>query len=122
MKFKVGAKASGLNEETSRATFTVDRIFRIWGIEAYLTSGNDQPTMHKSESLHKEGRAFDLRLPSRLVAEFYHDAWDQKIHPVDERVCEALRIQLMGDFDVILECHQDNPYAWHIHVEYDPKD
>ncbi len=112
-----GVQLEGLTSETVCALFVCDRIYRQHGIEAVITSARDS----HSDGLHPEGKAFDLRLPSRLVFErIFEEPWDRKKRDLDERIWVELIVALGQEFDVILERHQTNPWVWHIHVEHDP--
>ncbi len=123
MIYKTAVRIEGLTEETARALIQCGEVYRSWSLEAVLTSGKDQPDAHGATSLHKDGRAFDLRLPSRLVyAKFFNgEAWGKRIYAVDRAIAKEMESTIGDDFDVVLEHHQANPYAWHIHVEFDPK-
>lgn len=112
-----GVQLGGLTDETIRALFVCDRVYRQHGIEAVITSARDS----HSDGLHPEGRAFDLRLPSRLVFEqILKEPWDRKKRDLDEIIEIELIETLGGEFDVTLERHHSNPFWWHIHVEWDP--
>lgn len=118
MRLKSGVKLEGMTERTLRALVEVDRLVREeFALDIVVTSANDQ---HEPPSLHAAGQAFDLRLPSRLVAEKFFGKWDRKIARIDKRVTERIRERLGDPFDVILEQYQKNPMVWHIHVEHDP--
>ena len=111
----------GMTLTTQYALGLCDLVFKDLGVEMIVTSGMDSPNSHSSTSLHKKGRAFDIRLPSRSVYESYFGEWDQRIRAFDGTVCEALKESLGEDFQVVLELHQKSPWSWHVHVELDPK-
>ncbi len=96
-----------------------DLIFESLDLEMVITSAFDGN--HGANSKHYEGRAFDLRLPTRVVFDRYFDSWDQISRGFDENVCKDLRVALGPDFQVILETHQESPWSWHVHVELDPR-
>lgn len=113
-----GVVLEGMTPETTDALLRCGGIFSQHGLTAVVTSGRDS---HAS-GLHPTGRAFDLRLPSRLVFEqVLRTPWDKKERDFDQRVALEIRAALGENFDVILERHQSNQWAWHIHVEYDPR-
>lgn len=120
MKIKPGVRLEGMTERTLWALNECDQFLRTLNLDVVVTSGRDS---HDS-GLHPMGRAFDLRLPSRLVFEqfFGHGSWDKQERDFDVDVVSALKLRLGAEFDVVLERHQKNPYYWHVHVENDPKD
>lgn len=121
MKLKRAVKLEGMTDRTLKALVEVDRLVREeFCLDIVVTSANDQPEEHAQGSRHGTGQAFDLRLPSRLVAEKFFEKWGGTVRRIDKRVTDRIRERLGESFDVILEDHQRNPWAWHIHVEHDP--
>lgn len=122
MIYKSKVRISGLTEETARGLIVCREVFQEHGLEAVVTSAKDSPRAHKATSYHKHGRAFDLRLASRLIySQMLRAIWPQRIFKLDMLIAAELRERLGPDFQVILERHQTNPWYWHIHIEYDPK-
>ncbi len=121
MKLKRAVKLAGMTDPTLKSLVEVDRLVREeFALDIVVTSANDQPEAHSKNSRHGKGRAFDLRLPSRLVTEKFFGKWDKKIARIDKRVTERIRERLGASYDVILEDHQQTAWNWHIHVEHDP--
>lgn len=82
------------------AVMAVDECMRLCGYDAVITSGTEGK--HKRNSKHYTGEALDFRsymLPAQQVKE----------------VVEMVSHKLGPDFDVVAE-------AYHIHVEWDPKE
>lgn len=101
LKLKAGVDLRGVRPETAIAMQVVDGACSDHGAhETVITSVKD--SKHMATSLHYQGLAFDVRLPSRCGAK----------HP-DIAVAGAIRTRLGEQFDVVLE-HD------HIHVEFDP--
>lgn len=102
-------RPTGLTPQLMLGIFIVQSKFDERGVPFVVTSLNDGD--HKAtsarhpRSLHYEGRAADIRLPSRYT----NDA------ATDSAMLLTLRGALGRDYDVILE-------ADHFHLEYDPKD
>ena len=94
MKFKDGVVWTDMHPQVVQVLDAVDGVFKIHGVEAVITSGRDGK--HGTNSLHYEGKAFDLR------------TW----HVIDQ-VAKNLRKILGPDFDIVVESD-------HIHVELDP--
>lgn len=94
--FKPGVKVSGMTATAFRAVAVVLSVFERHGLDLVVTSITDGK--HMPKSLHYEGKAFDIRLPSGVA--------------IGGIVLEC-RKALGPDFDVVWE-------PTHIHVEYDP--
>lgn len=73
-----------------------------------------------SFSLHGEGKAFDVRLLSRILAEQAHVSWTEQITPKDRALELQMQLELGPDWDVVLESQQVEPHDWHFHLEFDP--
>lgn len=112
-----------LSPQAALGLANVAEVFSRYGLEAVVTSGKD--SRHGENSLHHQhptdprpAHAFDVRLPSRR-----HPGveWDECVSTTDYAIVRAIREKLGPDFDVVLEIHQESPYNWHLHVEYDPR-
>lgn len=118
---KPGVKTADLTKCTKWGLFECEKVFAAYDLDMVVTSGNDG--IHKQGSRHNQNRAFDLRLPSRVVAKKYETPWKwDSRSPIDETICLRLQETLGSDFTIILELHQNNPWQWHIHIELDPDD
>ena len=106
MQVKKGASIEGMRSEARRAIEEVDKVYVSSGIMLIITSGTEGESgdgVHRKDSKHYTGDAFDCRtrnIPGSRRA-------TKDIYNIIRRV-------LGDDFDVVLE--KD-----HIHVEYDPK-
>ncbi len=98
-QFKAGVQHHNMADELTRHYHKIDDIHRYWvKREAVITSARDG--QHKSNSLHYQGKAIDLRISD--------------MPPGRERdVVRELQRALGSDFDIVLESD-------HIHLEYDP--
>ena len=101
-----------IKPETKDAIEKIDLIYKSHGQELVVTSGTEGHPgdgVHKHDSLHYSGYAFDCRIwyfKTGTTAEN-----NQKVNAV----AKAIREELGKDYDVLVE--ED-----HIHVEYDPKE
>lgn len=98
-QYKTGVQNTNMAPELTQHYRTIDDIHRrLVGREAVITSTRDGT--HRSDSLHYEGKAIDLRTydmpPGR-----------------DAEIVRELKSALGNDFDIVLEYD-------HIHLEYDP--
>lgn len=103
LSVKRGVQLAGLQTEILLAVVAVERILDTLRLPCVITSGHDT-TQHKTDSLHYQGLAVDIRLPS-----FYNPSPN-----LNEHVVESIKQALGEEYDVILE---EN----HIHIEFDPK-
>ena len=97
MRYKPGVLWMDMHPSVDGPDFSkrLDKVFQKFGVaEAVITSGRDG--IHKTDSFHYKGKAFDLR------------TWH-----VLEALNEALREELGPHYDVLLE--KD-----HIHIELSP--
>lgn len=108
----------GMTQCTKWGADCCDKVFVSWNLDMVVTSARDS---HGPKSLHYHGRAFDLRLPSRVFAEKLGGVWEKEISDFDRALYDELVETLGPEFQVLLEEHQASPYDWHIHVELDPK-
>lgn len=108
MRIKPGVRLAGMRPEMVIGLMVCDTVYHEWGREMVLTSGTDG--IHKSGSLHYQGRGSDLRLPSRCREANI----DSQLVINDKDVVSALMDALGPDFDVVLEVD-------HVHCEWDPK-
>jgi len=99
---KHGVKLDKLQPQMLLVLINVERLWWLHGLSPTLTSGNDGK--HRTNSLHYQGHAIDLR--TRDITEtralFFRD---------------RLKESLGENYDVVLEF--DPP---HLHIEYDPKE
>lgn len=98
MKLKSGVSYIGIQPETIMGILVAEDFFKTLNQEFVVTSICDG--LHKENSLHYQGYAFDLRI------------WGLK-GICSAEMCDRLREALGGHYDVILE-------PSHIHVEFDP--
>jgi hypothetical protein len=109
---KVGAVLKGMNVLFRPVENVIVRVFRDHAGEAYLpmiTSANDGK--HSSGSVHKEGKAIDIRIRDLFPdEEIYGDVFWQKV----EYLCYDLANCLGPQFVVVLEKH-------HIHLQIGSK-
>jgi hypothetical protein len=106
---KPGVRLGGLRPEMATGLIVIASVFDAKGVPLTVTSGLDGE--HKAHSprhprsLHYEGLALDLRLPSRHTGHVQCDA-EMKAN---------LQQALGSEFDVVLE-------GDHLHCEFDPKE
>ena len=117
-----GRRARVLQEGMETTVDVWESLPSMQGIRPLITDLNT-PEIHKKihkgrPGAHYDDRAFDIQLPGRQVSSLNRIAWDEKIHPVDMEVRDTLQEVLGGDWLVILEQHQKNPWYWHIHIQY----
>ena len=114
MIVKKGASIEGTSPKIKHAIEVVDKIYLAHGIDqgVVVTSGTEgQPGdgVHKHDSLHYTGNAFDCRI--WVFKKVSTGATDMtKVKAVAKQIREALG----KDYDVLVESD-------HIHIEYDPK-
>lgn len=112
MEIKKGASLEGVQPEAKHAIEVVDKIYIANGANLVITSGTEGHNgdgIHKMDSLHYTGYAFDCRI--WVFKNAMHGQTDmKKVNAVAKQIREALG----RDYDVIVETN-------HIHVEYDPK-
>lgn len=99
---KPGVDASRLKTQTLLAILVAQQLFFSRGIPFVITSLCDGK--HMDGSLHYEGGAVDIRLPSKYNGKA---ATDTEVHA-------ELAAALGRAYDVVLEVD-------HLHVEFDPK-
>lgn len=97
--FKEGIKISGIDYMLLRAILIISDLFSELSITLTITSVMDG--VHKSNSLHYEGNAIDIRSFS-IPIKFRKD------------IAKWISNKLGVHYDVIDESD-------HIHIEYDPK-
>ena len=122
MRYKDGVHLGGMTHATVVALFECDGIFRDCKIEMLVTSANDSHSGPLHCNPDGSCEAFDLRLPSRILASQRGEPWDEAVSDFDANIFGAIKGAVGSQFDVILESHQKNPWRWHIHVEHDPKE
>ena len=105
---KSGVRVGGIRPEMAVALVVIASVYDARAIPLVITSGLDgehnATSARHPRSLHYEGLAWDLRLPSRSTSKAQDDA----------DVKAALASALGPEFDVVLE-------GDHLHVEFDPK-
>jgi hypothetical protein len=112
MDIKKGASLEGVTPQTIKAIEIVDNIYLSFGENLTVTSGTEgRPGdgVHKHDSLHYTGNAFDCRIWVFKKADGQNTDM-AKVNTVAKQIREALG----KDYDVLVE-------ADHIHIEYDPK-
>lgn len=105
LSIKPGIRVYGIKPEILLGLMIVESVFASLHIPCVITSPANDSEKHSSpKSLHYQGQALDIRLPSRF----------NSAPGLDQSVVDSVKNALGGDYDVILESN-------HIHVEYDPK-
>lgn len=102
MDIKRGVDVKGIQPEILLGIEVCHFVFMKRGVPLTLTACSDGK--HKNGSLHYQGKAVDIRLPSRYSHE----------DEIDLTVLVECREALGEQYDIILESD-------HIHLEYDPK-
>jgi hypothetical protein len=99
---KTGVILTGIRPEVFFAWQVACNIWEEVFVPCVISSGREGT--HSAHSLHYEGLAIDLRLPS----------WYGRPVGDDHQVYAALKQELGPLYDVVLEGN-------HVHVEYQPK-
>lgn len=120
MKLSPTMRLRGAKPEALFAAVVADSVYAKHGVDVVITSVVRNPS---GSSLHDEGLAIDVRLPSAC----------EHLRPqplpnddLDEIVLMDLRRALSPHFDVVDErkpIRDPIPAGWgpHFHIEYDPK-
>ena len=106
MRIKAGVRLAGMRPEMVIGLMICESVYAAHGHDMVLTEGTGGK--HGPGTLHHEGLASDLRLPSKCPPLRLALSWP----PVDD-VIVALQEALGSEFDVVLETD-------HIHVEWQP--
>lgn len=112
MDIKKGASLEGIKPEVKHAIEVIDKIYIANGADLTITSGTEGKPgdgVHKHDSLHYSGQAFDCR-----TWVFKNDQNGQTSMKKVNAVAKQIREALGRDYDVLVESD-------HIHVEYDPR-
>lgn len=120
MKLAPVMQLRGVRPETVLVAVVIDSVYARHGLDAAITSVVRDPNPN---SLHDEGLALDVRLPSaseRIVRPLVEG------DDLDELVLDDLRRALGPHCDVVDErkpLRDPPPVGWgpHLHVEIDPK-
>jgi hypothetical protein len=105
MLLKLGVGISRLEYHCRKVLGIVEVYWAMNNCQEGVITSTYEGT-HSVGSLHYQNRAFDMRLPVRLLE-------SEVISDLDDFVV-GLRKKLGKDFDVVKE-------STHIHIEYDPK-
>lgn len=111
MILKKGASLEGVTGNTRHAIEVVDQVYAAYGYGLVITSGTEGDKtdgVHREDSKHYTGDAFDCRI--RFVT---NEAGLLDVDKV-KSIAKTIREKLGVNYDVLVE--KD-----HIHVEYDPK-
>jgi hypothetical protein len=110
LMFKAGVDARNMKPQVAAALITCNDVFSSFGCICMVTSLGD--SKHSDGSLHFQGLAVDLRLPSR---------YNTKVLDIDTIVLGKLREALNEQYDVVLEgVNTPGASGAHVHVEFDP--
>lgn len=120
MKLAANMRLRGARPEVALIAVVIDSVYARHGVDCVITSVVRDPNPN---SLHDEGLALDVRLPSAC----------EHLRPIplpnddlDEVVLLDLRRALYPHCDVVDErkpIRNPIPQGWgpHFHIEYDPK-